>query len=136
MKGVLVVEVQYLLHLRLLQRVSTRETTRVCEPHLKLEKRRLDLQKDPDSFRLISKSLDFKSSQGATSAPLPPASTGKDKKKPRVSAPAPSDLVNKLAAMANSEHSNRGDTFHDGGAGNDQPSRSMSFTDAAARYVA
>jgi hypothetical protein len=131
-KGVLVVEVQYLLHLRLLQRVSTRETTRVYEPYLKLEKRRLDLQKDPGSFRLISKSLDFKSS---TSAPLPPASTSKDKKKPSVSAPAPSDLVNKLAAIANSEHSNRGDTFHDGDAGIDQPSRSMSFTDAAVKYV-
>lgn len=129
MKGVLVVRVQYLHHLRLLQRVSIRETTRVYEPYLKLEKRRLDLQKDPDSFRQIPKS------KSSASAQLPVAATSKDKNKPRISAPAPSDLVNKLAAMANSEHSSRGDTFHDGDAGNDQPSRSMSFTDAAATYV-
>lgn len=97
---------------------------------LKLEKRKLDLQKDPDSFRQVSKSLDFRPSHGhtATSTPLSLTSTSKGPEKLGTSGPAPSNLLDKLAGMANNRH----DMLE---VGTNQPSRSMSFADAAARSV-
>jgi hypothetical protein len=101
---------------------------------LKLEKRKLDLQKDPDSFRQVSKSLDFRPLHGhtATSTPLSLTSTSKGPEKLGTSGPAPSNLLDKLAGMANNGRLNRHDMLE---VGTNQPSRSMSFADAAARSV-
>lgn len=98
---------------------------------LKLEKRKLDLQKDPDAFRQVSKSLDFRPSHGHTAISTS-LSTSKGPEKLGTSGPAPSNLLDQLAGMANNGRLNRRD---EGEVGTNQPSRSISFVDAAARSV-
>ncbi|KAF8624888.1 hypothetical protein AX15_005756 [Amanita polypyramis BW_CC] len=94
------------------------------------KKRKLDTPKDPDSLRQVAKTLDFKLHHERPVASIS-LSMGKGRTAKRnIAEPAPSNLLNKLAAITSGMSSKGDDIFGEGEI--DKPPRSMSFTDTAA----
>ncbi|KAK2462015.1 hypothetical protein APHAL10511_006478 [Amanita phalloides] len=91
------------------------------------KKRKIDVHTDSHSFRQVSKSLDFKSLSG-TSRSSQPASTSKGLVL-HTRTPAPSNMLNKLAALVDTKSSCRDGVLCDDEEPKD-PSRSTSFRDA------